>query len=249
MNIETSTVPNWKPTDNRFVAFLDILGFKDLIMRQEHDYIYKMLTALSNVRDTIETWGGEVTNEHKGSNIYTASFSDSIIIFSKDDTPESFKTFCMSTMWLVAKAVENSIMIKGAIAHGQISINKSSQIYFGQPIIDAYLLEEDVSYLGIVAHNSIDQFLIKYDVGVNKSLFEDFVPLKSGNIWHTNLNWFRQLTSSENNMTADEKIAMITDQIKKLRTNVSGSPRKYIDNTLKVIEQLREKHPNQFEVR
>ena len=30
---------NWIPTDKRFVAFFDILGFKDLVMRTSHSEI------------------------------------------------------------------------------------------------------------------------------------------------------------------------------------------------------------------
>lgn len=37
----------WEIKDTRFVAFLDILGFKDLVYRKTHDEIYTLLTTIS----------------------------------------------------------------------------------------------------------------------------------------------------------------------------------------------------------
>ena len=39
---------NWKTTDYRFVAFLDILGFKDSVMRNSHEDIYLKLSNINN---------------------------------------------------------------------------------------------------------------------------------------------------------------------------------------------------------
>ena len=44
----------WLPTDDRFVVFIDIMGFKDLVARNTHDYIYNMLSDISVSRMSIE---------------------------------------------------------------------------------------------------------------------------------------------------------------------------------------------------
>jgi len=44
---KTTNKKPWNLTDKRFVCFLDIMGFKDLVMRNSHDEIYKMLNELS----------------------------------------------------------------------------------------------------------------------------------------------------------------------------------------------------------
>lgn len=237
--------PNWKTTDNRFVAFLDILGFKDMVMRKDHDHIYSLLNNLSNVRNTIERLAGD--GNTNVSNIYSASFSDSIIFFSKNDSKESFTAICASTSWLIAKAIEDGILVKGGLAHGLVSVNKTNQIYFGQPIIDAYLIEEDVNFLGAVAHCSIDNYLYENNDAANLLVFEEKSFLKSGYILHNNVNWLKAIHGFSNLNTIEKKHRKITANLEKLRVGVSGSARKYIENTIDFLNKVKENHPSVFD--
>lgn len=231
---------SWKLTDNRFVAFLDILGFKDLVMRSSHDDIYKLLNNISNIRNTIEKVNdiGDKPSILEDAEVYTVSFSDSIVLFSKNDSEENFNMFIHSVNWLFSKSIEKSIPLKGGIAHGEISINKSSQVYFGQPIIDAYLLEEEVNYFGVVAHNSIDSYIHKNNINnKRKWWFEDETPLKCGMINHINLNWFK-LIKEDNKSSKD----VVIGKINAFKITVSGSPRRYVDNTLKFFNKVNTEH-------
>lgn len=232
----------WTPTDKRFVAFLDILGFKDMVMRSSHIDIYAKLDKLSKAKKAIEeaTKNYDLDDKVGNGEIYTVSFSDSIVVFSKTDDLDNFKFFLVAVRWIFAKAIENEIPLKGGIAHGEISLNKSEQIYFGQAIIDAYQLEEDVNYFGITAHFSIDKYIAdnkdKLDMNyINSIVFDCMTPLKSGQIEHKNIDWFVKLDKVMN--TEEENIK--TKEIKKIitdyRMTCSGSPRKYVDNTLQVL--------------
>jgi hypothetical protein len=230
---------DWKNTDKRFVAFFDILGFRDLVMRSTHSEIYKLLTLLSKYRATlngVENFEG-LPESYKNAGIYNVSFSDSIVIFSKGDSLENFEIFTLMTGWFFANAIAMKIPIKGALATGEISLNKSNQIYFGQPIIDAYLLEEELNYMGIVAHNSIDNYIEKIpDDNYFKNGYKEILtPLKCGNISHLNYNWFRDF---ENVMGVDNKNEFLKSKIKEFNKQISGSPRRYIDNTIKVIDEI-----------
>tara|TARA_R110002033_G_scaffold37974_1_gene77168 strand:+ start:18106 stop:18738 length:633 start_codon:yes stop_codon:yes gene_type:complete len=196
---------NWKPTDDRFVAFLDILGFKDLVMRKSHEEIYKSLNEISKSKKLIEKAALEL-DIVGDAEVYVVSFSDSIVIFSKNDSLENFRYFLLATRWLFTGAFNKQIPIKGAMAHGEISLNKTEQIYFGQPIIDAYLMEEDVNYMGVVAHNSIDEYFanIKNQEDKNrfeKMLIEEKTPLKCGLLTHTNLNWFKIIKAKDKELS------------------------------------------------
>lgn len=247
---KTSTKTNWKPTDNRFVAFLDILGFKDLVSRNTHNQIYEQLSEISKIKKLLENLDPEVKSSQKieDAEIYIVSFSDSIVIFSKNDSPNNFKYFLVAVRWLFAKTIENGIPLKGAIAHGEISLNKSEQIYFGQPIIDAYLIEEDVNYLGVVAHNSINKYIYENDKiiensYINKILFDIKTPLKSGSIEHTNVNWFNKINFGDEvakKIDVEYKRKIATEIVKKFRLSSSGSPRRYVDNTLDVLNKIME---------
>ncbi|MEP2937499.1 MAG: hypothetical protein ABJM06_09195 [Gilvibacter sp.] len=229
--MEKKKTTNWLPTDKRFVAFIDILGFKDLVMRNSHSHIYELLSEISKLRNRIDNWTDKGAERFINSELYTVSFSDSIVIFSKSDSVDDFDLFTHGVKWLFAQAIEKSIPMKGALAYGEISLNKSSQIYFGQPIIDAYLLEEEVNYFGLVMHNSIEKYFNenKENSSSNYNLSELRTPLKCGVISHLNLLWFKE---------KDTDFIKLKNKIKDFQFNVSGSPRRYIDNTLSLIDKV-----------
>src|ERR1035437_6528279 len=77
----------WKKTDKRFVAFFDILGFKELVLKNSHEEILGKLESLKWLLQVIQK---TVIPTFEGSNVYEnhtrpITFSDSIIIFSKED--------------------------------------------------------------------------------------------------------------------------------------------------------------------
>ena len=61
--------------------------------------------------------------------LYTASFSDSLVLFSKDNSPESLDIIASSAAYILHDALLKDIPMKGAIAYGKISVNKEKQIY------------------------------------------------------------------------------------------------------------------------
>jgi hypothetical protein len=236
--MEGLTKTEWNVTDNRFVAFLDILGFKDLVMRNSHKTIYELLLKISTIKNNIyDAQTKDVVKDNfKDAEVYIVNFSDSIAIFSKNDSEDNFAFFSFTIKFLFAESIKNNVPLKGTVAHGLISLNKTNQIYFGQPIIDAYLLQEEVNYMGIVAHNSIDNYIKEKKLNKRKttSYIEISTPLKCGNINHLNLNYFEHFQKPN---TANSK-EQIIETIKSFRTHISGSPRKYIDNTITVIDNI-----------
>lgn len=229
---------NWKVTDNRFVAFIDILGFKDLVMRKTHEEIYDQLDKISIFKKIIENAAknGDSLKE-SDAEIYSVSFSDSIVMFSKNDNVDNFRYFLIAVRYLFANAMKDGIPMKGSIAYGKISLNKSEQIYFGQPIIDAYFMEEDVNYMGLVAHNSIDEYIKNNEDNIKETRFHQYffetkAPLKCGNLTHLNLNWFEKIPNSQTKMSKTQKTQSVIDCINNFKCTASGNARKYIDNTL-----------------
>lgn len=96
-------------------------------------------------------------------------------------------------------------------------------------MIDAYLLEENIHYYGILVHHTAESAVSKLD----ETLFKDIkAPLKSGKIAHYELSWY----ADENN-----ELANIYAALKNIRQTVSDAPRKYIDNTVEVIDTYYQK--------
>lgn len=238
------TIPSkWKTTDKRFVAFLDLLGFKDKVMRKTHSEIYEELAQISKLKVLVEK-NSSLKNKKRffDSDVYVVSFSDSIVIFSKNDSFDNFEYFLVALRAIFSNAIRRKIALKGGFAHGEISLNKTEQIYFGQPIIDAYLMEEDVNYLGVVADSSIDYYLMNHknqfdeSLFAHKLIFEDKINLKSGKITHRNLDWFILTQRNHDNLNSQKKIENIVEHINSFYCSVSGSPRRYIDNTIEVLQ-------------
>lgn len=208
-----------KAVSNRFVAFLDIMGFKDRVARTPHSDLLKDLIEFNK---EISTLIAEKTVN--GSDLTLAQFSDSIVIFSSNASQQSFKELAEVTSGIMYKAIQMMIPLKGAIAYGKVTCDMSKQLFFGQALIDAYLLEENVQFYGVLVHHTAEEYVIK---SLPNNIFRDIqAPLKSGKISHYELIWY----NTEGNST--ETI----EALNHLRTTVSDAPRKYIDNTLDVIK-------------
>lgn len=231
-----------KQTKQRFVVFLDIMGFKDRVARNTQESLYEELTDfnrdITNIinstkgvnpkRSTKQSDSSDITlikSEEENDEILLAQFSDSIVIFSNGNTKENLLAISKVAKQIMISAInrQKPIPLKGALAEGNITCDMVKQLFFGQALIDAYLLEENVQYYGIVVHHSAEQSVI--DSASN--LFKDnLVPLKSGKIKHYELLWY------------NEPGIDIKSGLDRIRLSVSDSPRKYVDNTNSIIDNL-----------
>ena len=87
---------NWKKTENRFIAFFDILGFKDMVQTKSHSEILKNLENLKKYVEKLEGIEFDENHENKANlkivknQTKSVTFSDSFMFFSKKDTLEDF---------------------------------------------------------------------------------------------------------------------------------------------------------------
>ena len=234
---------NWEVTSNRFVVFLDILGFKDMIFREKHEDVYNKLYSINEFLKSIQ-----VKNDIEGGLIKVNQFSDSILIISKDDSYASFSVLVIIMRHIIFHFIEKGIAIKGSCSHGKVTIDSENSIIFGQPIVDAYLLEEDVFYCGIVCHNSFEKQVndleyikfYKESIGETDDFWDsDFfitkTKLKSGDVIHANANWFTWGYSYKS--SEEETYKKIVSAMKKIQMQISGKSRIYVDNTLEMAKR------------
>lgn len=253
----------WPRTCDRFVAFLDIMGFKDMLMRKTGDEIYNMMDGIHSVVSLdntaiapfhkmsademmstsgamsalIFTNGGEIkgTTFHssinttsdevlvKSNRVRSAMISDSIILYTKDTSPESRKLIEMSLAAIQTYMYENSIPFKGALARGEMTADETKSIYFGQPLTDAYLLEEELHFYGIVLHGSAqgEAELIP----IVRNVVEVECSFKNGKSVH------HAIIPSMATFMIKEQADKISVGLEKMRISTSGHLRRYIDNT------------------
>lgn len=224
-----STVNEWNVKTKRYVAFLDILGFKDYVMRNSIHAVYSRLKALNALRPEEDDPDYESETSRR---IKFYNFSDSIFIFSKDDEFLSLRHFLTYVKRVMRMALRKRIPLKGAIAFGNIAVDLSQNVFCGQPIIDAYMLEEDLQYMGVVFHHTFENEYFKLsDTQINRVsewIKEVPTPFKYGKRIHLNLD-FRKAGST----TYD-----FAEHVENQRFYSSGDARKYIDNTLDMLKQF-----------
>lgn len=202
-------------TRSRIVSFLDIMGFKDMISRQEETQIKEKLETLSR-------FISENVTEESGTQF--SIFSDSIILFSKDNSESSFEQLVTLSGKIVKKSISLGLPIKGAIASGMCTVSQGVKpFYFGQPIVDAYQLEEDIVLYGVAMHHTVENLAEHFSQGNGSIVFDYSLSLKKGTSKHYVVDWFSE--SKEENL----------DNLRNIRHTVSDSPRRYIDNTINCI--------------
>lgn len=198
-------------TAERYVAFLDIMGFKERVARNDHKVILSELQDMSEFISTLLK--GE-------SNITFVMFSDSFLFFTEQEDKEELRRLVELLAGVMNHAIENKIPIKGVVARGTFTVDIAKQLYFGQPLIDAYGLEENIVLYGIVVHHTLE----KEARTMTDWFVDEDTPLKNGNSKHYLLNWWRGNEES------------VKEKLNAIRETVSDSPRRYIDKTLDLIK-------------
>lgn len=141
----------WSPENERIVLVLDIMGFKDMISNLPHEDVYlklyKVFTQFSNLSNI--DW------EFFTDKFWVELFSDTIFIISSDCSDATVTMLNMIVSSILWQALKLGIVFKGAYAEGKVIVDRENHICFGQPIIDAYLLEEKQAWFGIACHESV----------------------------------------------------------------------------------------------
>lgn len=215
----------WKSVNNRFVAYFDILGFKDYVFSNSTDEVHKMLVDLNKILPNDKD---EKIDE---SSILCTTFSDSIFIFTKSDSIAEFRNFIQFIRRFMRNSIRRNIPLKASIAYGEIVVYKDRKIFCGKPIVNAFLLQEDLQYMGIVVHHSVEDYIIrkeKYLSAKYKEYFKEIeTPFKYGYRKHLNIDYTILTLNTSTEIRA---------KIEKRKRITSGNPRKYIDNTLKIFD-------------
>src|SRR5688572_864192 len=91
MTNKTTEKVEWPITTERYVAFIDIMGFKDMVARSTHDEIYQMMMTINESKSLNESvhWGGKENFDL----VRTTTYSDSIMVYSKDNSYASLRSF------------------------------------------------------------------------------------------------------------------------------------------------------------
>lgn len=226
--------------NSKFVLYLDIMGFKDRVKNTPIDDLKKDLLEFKNgnkkLRPLLEGPDGKGKTKNF---MQMAQFSDSIVLVSEKDTKDDLNRISKAAVILMHKAFETGFAIRGAISLGNMVFDKENQLFFGDALVDAYLLEEELSFYGIVFHYTAEK-KVKEALEANGTLpiENSYIKLKNGISRHYHVAWYKLKDDLSNGDISDKAIKWLED----LRETVSGNPRVYLDNTRSLIENSTEKN-------
>lgn len=159
----------------KYVAFLDILGFKEKLKAMKHDEARQFIGHFSSTAYAV--WR-DMDPKHLNGYIV----SDSFIIYSADTSQISLDELVQAIDTICKKEFSaNSILIRGAIAKGEFDKLQAREmstlgkgLIVGQAYVDAYLLEGTVKTTGIVLSEDVYKDLLNIG-GFGKNIFSESI--------------------------------------------------------------------------
>lgn len=212
-----------------YVLYADIMGFKERVKAKEHG---ELLNEMSRF---VKEFNVKTSSLKLGNHLSVSIFSDSILITSDDDSEGSVNLITKAGARLMHVALEQGMALKGAIALGMFTHMKEEQLYVGAPLVDAYLLHDELKFYGIAVHHSAESGIKNY-IKQSKYAFSyhnSKISLRQGCVSHYHLCWnliTKKLDKGNITETAHRWLSSIEE-------SVSGMPRIYIDNTRKILKQ------------
>lgn len=131
--------------DRCFVAFMDILGFKNKVIEShESEEILKMLFDSLNICGVFPSGGKKIVDSdgnRRNIDVQSRFFSDSIVVFMKEDPKDIAQLFFM-IRYLQDILWKKKICLRGAISIGDMYWPEGGRgITIGPALIEAYELE------------------------------------------------------------------------------------------------------------
>lgn len=132
----------------RVTAYIDILGFSDIISNTIDKNGTDVVEQISLIHDAYEAvrdvWNLDLSSSERkeitvSDTKIVTTFSDSIVIsFKITEQSEVFHTI-LELQWMIMRLIVKGILCRGAVTYGKLY--HTEQMLFGPALVEAYLLE------------------------------------------------------------------------------------------------------------
>lgn len=180
----------------KFVAFFDILGYKEIVQNLSINELKDLMEKLLNLIKRYIFYAELTYDDNK---IDYVIFSDSIVFYSKDLSDISFKSICLISNSFLFFSLLEGMPVRGSISHGEFYIDKEKNIFFGKALVRAYETEGKQKWSGAcICHETIkyinenytdmisslekNKFIFQYDVPVSFAKMEEVFDEKNEEI-------------------------------------------------------------------
>lgn len=216
--------PNWDADVPRLILYADFMGFKNRIFSSEHKDLKSLLITFN------ESWHKKLQPLQISGDLKFVQFSDSILLVANGTNTKMFNLITKAATCMIHEALKINFGIKGVIAQGVFSFDENKGLYFGRPLVDAYLLHEEIKYYGIVVHHSAEN-TVKINISNNNPYSKNDVYIERGKVAHYHLCW----NLLDTNLAPKDITYMCNSWLDAIEETVSGSPRQYIDRTREIL--------------
>ncbi|WP_454826257.1 hypothetical protein [Paraburkholderia xenovorans] len=139
---------------DRVVAFIDILGFRELILQDRESDVF---AALKLAKES------ETGKFHNAPEMRLTAFSDSIIASDEVGDGIGFTRLLHFTTYLTWQLLEKGVLIRGGISRGRL--HHENGIVFGHAMIEAYELEsKQAIYPRILVSEDVRDEHVRWEV-------------------------------------------------------------------------------------
>ncbi|MFW2607344.1 hypothetical protein [Aliarcobacter butzleri] len=251
--------------EDSFVAFLDVLGFTDLVMNDKTD---KINIYLNQVEKMIEIIKDRLKPLFYCNNINFIVISDSIIVSipkNSNYNKDILQILCISIYSLQSYLATFDIWLRGAISSGKSYFNKEKNQIIGKAYINAYLLESKISNSQVILDNKIIKelgFTNSRDfINIINDGTENEVLYNWNNTSHIKrdfplfINYLGIFINDSNNITNDMKIKCTKMIVENIENNIYShvnlyTKYKWVANyALSLIDKSQNNKFNEFKER
>ncbi|WP_428122471.1 hypothetical protein [Bradyrhizobium sp.] len=150
------------PYPERYVVFLDILGFSEIVRKTDTDALTSRFDALVKTLNEINSRENEL-DDVVGDDFKFQTFSDSIVMSANAST-NGLLYVLYAARQLALNLLGNGILTRGAIAKGKL--HHVGSVMFGPAFLDAHRIEHEIA---------------KYPrIILSEKVFEDLKLMKPG---------------------------------------------------------------------
>ena len=146
------------------VALCDILGFSDLVESRPLDRVVEddiLWFSKALYHAVNKEWPENVPSFdeiNQNSSVGLAWFSDTILLFTREDEEDSLQELLQILASLIFMTViEGTTRLRAGIAYGEAFIDPENVMYVGKPIIYAYQLEQQQQWSGAALTKSASE--------------------------------------------------------------------------------------------
>lgn len=194
-------------SERRAVAFLDILGFRDLMSNNSIEEVAEKYSQMIKMTKAFNKDVHKVLlPDYSGPSLFASKvedgrwcirkiFSDSVILVACDGHEESSLRLLIYVWRLSQSCLSMHMPFRGGIAYDEMFVDEDKEIFLGRALTKAYELERAQQWIGTAIHSDFEK---AYPLIFNdpkrpylRNIFLKYpVPFKGGSVkkLHT-VNW------------------------------------------------------------